>query len=105
MSKTNSGIPRVLRVFPPATKKILVFNSNTLSYMFYFADIIQLNIKGKHCHSNYCIACQPFKNKMIQLVEFFLSAIPLSYNLGRLQVFVSEELDDILLSLKKHSYS
>jgi hypothetical protein len=102
MSKTNTGIPRVLRVFPPATKNILVFNSNALSYMFYFADIIQLNIKGKHCLAK-CDSCQPFKNKMIQRVEFFLSAIPPTYQSGRLHVFVSGELDDFLMSLKKYS--
>jgi hypothetical protein len=40
---------------------------------------------------------------MIQGVEFFLSAIPPTYQSGRLQVFVTGELDDFLMSLKKHS--
>ena len=43
-SKSNSGIPRILRIIPPTSEEIEFLDFYSIIYMFEFADIINLNM-------------------------------------------------------------
>jgi hypothetical protein len=43
--KSNSGIPRILRIVPPESEEIEFFDFYSMIYMFEFADIINLNMR------------------------------------------------------------
>ena len=83
-------MPRILRVVPPsASEEIEFFDVYSMIYMFEFADIIKLNIPcsvKQEPSSDGSQNGDGNSDPRMPWVEFFLKALPLDYQSGRLQV-------------------
>ena len=86
------SIPRVLRV-SPATDEINFFDTDSLTYMFDFADKINLYVRFAFPGD--------FRQKRIQSTEFFMRRLPLSFHSGILELLATIDLDDILMYFKR----
>ena len=100
-SKTNSGIPRILRIVPPASEDIEFFDFYSMIYMFEFSDMIKVNMSSPVKQEPRWDGSQNCDNRM-KWAEFFLKGLPVDYQSGRLQVELDGDLDDILRHFKRH---
>jgi hypothetical protein len=100
-SKTNSGIPRILRVLPPASEEIEFFDFYSMIYMLEFSDMIKVTMSSPVKQEGSWDESQNSGTR-IKWAEFFLRGVPLDYQSGRLQVELDGDLDDILGYFKRH---
>lgn len=100
-SKTNSGIPRILRILPPASEEIEFFDFYSMIYMLEFSDMIKVTMSSPVKQEASWEGSQNSGTRM-KWAEFFLRGLPVGYQSGRLQVELDGDLDDILGYFKRH---
>jgi hypothetical protein len=87
------SIPRILRVVSPSTGQIDFFDTNSLTYMFDFADKINLDVRGSRAIN--------LRQKRLEWTEFFMRRIPLNFQSGILELKADINLEDILMYFKR----
>jgi hypothetical protein len=89
----SSSIPRILRVVSPSTGQIDFFDTNSMAYMFDFADKINLDVRGSRAKN--------LRQKRMEWTEFFMRRLPLSFQSGILELKANINLKNILMYFKR----